>query len=817
VTGLLAVKLRRDLRASWSRFVLMVVAIAVSLTVFGGVLVAWATSARETRSAYLGTEPASATILLDRAVDAGQMVAIAAEARRRPGVIEATGRTQFTGEVEVNGRLRDNPLQVFVAAPDDPMRMAKFDVRQGGSPPSQGEVFIGEDSLALLDVAVGDTVTVMTPGGGRVRLRVADTVYDPSLAPAPQEQTGHGYLSATSLPGPEGQAALDQLKLQVADPGRATPSRDRDVVVAVAGDIGRWLQRQYGLAIREIQVPEPYAHPHQGQADALLLSLLAGGGIALLLSAILVASMLNTLFTQQIPQIGIMKAIGARSGRIGRLYLAMTLLVAAAATLLALAPAILLGRGLAGQVFGFLGIEPASLAPAWWTYLVIVAVGLGLPPLLALPPLVKASRTTVRVAIDHHSGGSRPSVAASVLAWLGRVRRLDRGLLMALRNTVRRPARFLLSVGLLASAGTVFVAGMSLSAGAAAIAEEQKQQRNWDVDVQLASPASVDKVTALVGRLPDVSRVEGWHRAQTGLAGPGQIPITRTYPDQGHGRVSVMAVPAGATTFTVPNLLEGRWLHAGETGVVVLNQLARNNTVPDVGAGDNVQLLVGGKPSTWRVVGIAQERGGSGGAYVTAEGFASATGQPPRVNQLRIATDRHDEQIRQAVADAVNDTLSGAGVEVASAASVSRSEAITEGHLGPIIMILLAIAVAMGVVGGIGLASTMGANILDRTREFGVMHAIGALPKAVRRIVVAEGVFLALASCLVAVIPALALTAVLGAGLGNLFMDAPLPYRVSLLAVGIWLALTTLGATVATDAAATRASRITVREALAYL
>jgi len=70
----------------------------------------------------------------------------------------------------------------------------------------------------------------------------------------------------------------------------------------------------------------------------------------------------------------------------------------------------------------------------------------------------------------------------------------------------------------------------------------------------------------------------------------------------------------------------------------------------------------------------------------------------------------------------------------------------------------------MGVVGGIGLASTMSTNILDRTREFGVMHAIGALPKAVRRIVVAGGVFLALASCLVAVIPTLGLIAVIGAG-----------------------------------------------------
>ena len=100
--------------------------------------------------------------------------------------------------------------------------------------------------------------------------------------------------------------------------------------------------------------------------------------------------------------------------------------------------------------------------------------------------------------------------------------------------------------------------------------------------------------------------------------------------------------------------------------------------------------------------------------------------------------------------------------------------------MGLIISIVLAIAIAMGVIGAIGLASTMSANVLDRTREFGVMHAIGALPKAVRRVVVAEGVFVAIASCAVAVLPALALTALLGAGLGNLFFSAPLPYRISI-------------------------------------
>ena len=818
--SMLTVKLRRDLRATWSRLALMVVAIAVSLTVFGGVLAAWGAMGRESSRAYMSTEPASATILLDRPVDAGRMAAIAAQARRRPGVIEATGRTQFTSEsVQVNGQARELPLQVFVATPDDPMQMAKFDTQQQGSwPPSPGEIFIGRDSLSLLGVAVGDTVTVQTPSGQRVRLRVAGTVYDPSLSPAGQEQTARGYLSATSLPGPGGQPALlDQLKLQVADPRQATPSRDRDTIVAVAGQVGAWLQQEYGLAIREVQVPKPYAHPHQWQADALLLSLLAGGAAALLLAAILVANMLNNLFTQQIPQIGIMKAIGARSGRIGRLYLTMTLLVAAAATPLALGPAVLLGRAGSSMLLGMLGVEPVSLAAPWWAFVVIVAVGLVLPPLLALLPLVKASRTTVRAAIDHRGGGSKPSSATGVLARLGRLRRLDRGLLLAARNTIRRPARFWLSVGLLASAGVVFVAGMSLSTGVEAINDQRKQQRSWDVDVQLASPAAMEKVTTLVGQVPNVSRVEGWRRAQTGVAGPGQIPLTRTYPDQGHGGVSVAAVPADTTTLPAPKLLEGRWLNPGETGAVVLNQITRNNTLPGVAAGDSVQLFVGGNPTTWRVVGIVEEREGNGGVYTTAEGFANASGQPPRVNQLRITTTSSDEPTRTTVADAVTTTLTGAGIKVGSAASISRGDAASEAHMGPLVTIILAIAIAMGVIGGIGLASTMSANILDRTREFGIMHAIGARPKTVRRIVVAEGVFLAVASCLVAVIPTYALTKLLGARLGNLFMYAPIPYRLSTLAIATWLALVILGAALATDTAATRASRITVREALTYL
>jgi putative ABC transport system permease protein len=817
VSSLLTVKLRRDLRASWSRFGLMVLAIAISLTVFGGVLFAWSAISRETERAYLATEPASATIRFGPGIDAAEMAEIAAQARTLPGVIEAAGRTQFNSEIKVNGRTREIPLQVFAAAPDDPMRMATFQVEQGSWPPAPGEIVIRRDSLGLLDMAVGDTVTVETPGGDTARLRVAGTVYDPSLAPAGQQQTGQAYLSTASLAGLGEPDVLDQLKIQVAEPGQGTPSRDRDVVVARASAVAEWLRAEHGLAIREIQVPKPYAHPHQGQADALLSALLIGAGAALLLSTILVATMLNNLFTRQIPQIGIMKAIGGGSGRIGRLYLAMTLTVAGAATLFALGPGILIGRVFAPMVFAFLGIQATSVAATWWTYLVVLAAGVVLPVLMALVPLVRTSRTTVRAAIDHHGGGSNPSAAAGVLARLGRIRGLDRGLLMALRNTIRRPARFVLAVGLLASAGMIFVAGMSSRDATAAVADDAAARLRWDVVVQLADPISADALTPLVKRVPGVERVEGWTIASAGVSGPGQLPLTRTYPDQGHGGIFLTAIPSGTTMQTRPTLLEGRWLKPGETGAIVLSQVTLANADFDVHAGDTVELSVDGDSTRWRVAGIAQERGEGGGAYVTAEGLAKVKGEPLWSNTLRIATDRHDERTRNAVAEAVKRNLTRAGIDVRSAESVGLREAATGGHLEPILVILLATALPMGLIGCIGLASTMGANVLDRTREFGVMHAIGARPGTVRRIVVAEGVLIAIASCLVAAVPAVGLTVALNAVLGNLFFYAPLPLRISVLAAAIWTALVVIGAILATDAAATRASRLTVREALAYL
>ena len=48
---------------------------------------------------------------------------------------------------------------------------------------------------------IGDTMVVETPSGEPAQLQVTGVVYDPSLAPSPQEQRGYGYLSSASLGG----------------------------------------------------------------------------------------------------------------------------------------------------------------------------------------------------------------------------------------------------------------------------------------------------------------------------------------------------------------------------------------------------------------------------------------------------------------------------------------------------------------------------------------------------------------------------------------------------------------------------------------
>lgn len=304
---------------------MMLVAIAVSLMGIGGVLSASAILTREIARNYLGTHPASATLEM-AAIDADLLARVGA----RPGIADATARRTIVARIQL-GPDQWRPFLLFVIDPGDPLRVSGFTLERGSWPTSTGGILLERSALELLDAGPGSTIVLKTPSGSAQPLRVEGVVHDPSLAPAWQERTGYGYVTTAALAVLGEPSGLDELKITVApDP------YDAAAVDRVAGDLAVWLESQ-GQPVGEIQIPPPGQHPHSSQMNAVLTMFLAIGALAVLLSMVLVAAIVSAMLAQQVRQIGVMKAVGARTRQIVSLYLLMMLAIGVLATVLGVA------------------------------------------------------------------------------------------------------------------------------------------------------------------------------------------------------------------------------------------------------------------------------------------------------------------------------------------------------------------------------------------------------------------------------------------------------------------------------------------------
>jgi putative ABC transport system permease protein len=259
------------------------------------------------------------------------------------------------------------------------------------------------------------------------------------------------------------------------------------------------------------------------------------------------------------------------------------------------------------------------------------------------------------------------------------------------------------------------------------------------------------------------------------------------------------------------DLLDGRWLRTGDTDTVVLNQAAATR-LGDPAVGDRIRLSAEGKLAAWRVAGVVAEVGGPATANVAAPAADPLTGAPGQVTSVRIRTSGDaDTAIARAEA-----ALAAAGFPVAATTPTSELRTAIDEHVVIFIYTLIALAMLMAVVGVLGLASAMSIAVTERTREHGIMRAVGATPATIRRLVLTEGLLTGLAGCVIAVALGLPGSAAVGDFLGRISFGLPLPLHPSYPGLLAWIALALAGAAAATLAAARRAARLTIPQTLAH-
>ena len=381
-------KVLRDLWSNKTRTILVVLSIAVGVFAVGMIAGSRVILLRDVAAAYADSRPYNATLYTSWFDD--DLVQVV---RHMPEVQEVEGRHTIGARLKI-GPDEWRPIQL-IAVPDYiDIRVNRLRPISGAWPPADRELLLERGSLGWVNARVGDTLLLETSDRKQRHMRVAGLAHDLNQIPTFWSGTVNAYITFDTLEWLGEPRAYNALNIIVANHGN-----DKARIQQVADAVGDKVEKG-GRTVYWTQVPEPGRHWSSDNLNSMIVLLGILGTLALLLSGFLVVNTISALLTQQIWQIGIMKAIGGRARQIASLYLGMVLIFGLLALLIAVPLGVLGAYGFAGYTAGLLNfdIEQMSLSPGVLAQ--EVAAGLVVPVLAALYPVIAGTRITVREAIS---------------------------------------------------------------------------------------------------------------------------------------------------------------------------------------------------------------------------------------------------------------------------------------------------------------------------------------------------------------------------------------------------------------------------------
>lgn len=808
-------KVLRDLWGNKLRTLLVALSIAIGVFAIGVITQTFTTVQDELAVEYPKSNPAEASLGIDGFDD--DLVQVV---RHMDGVAYAEGRTAVAVKVRIAGdqwkqmvlwtipdfrNINVNkvfPQPTFVPDPT-------IGAERGVWPPPDRGMLVERASFLMPGLMppgaeIGDKIEIEVSNSKRYNLELSGLAHEPGRVPPTFAGAAYGYITPGTLEWLTGTREMNELDIIVSQ-DRLNQKHITEVAQRVRNKI-----ETAGHTVSSVSVPVPGKHFAADIFAGLLLLLNALGLSSLFLSGFLIVNTISALMNQQVRQIGMMKAIGARSGQIAGMYLVMALIYGIIALVIAVPASAFVATSTTDLLSGFMNVDFPSFRIIPQLVMVQAAIALLFPLLAAIIPILSGTRKTVREAITDYGISSQASSSRRQVqrgrGTLGTL--LPRPLMMSLRNTFRRRGRLALTLATLVLGGALFMSVFSVRNAMLVTLEDALNYWKFDVLIGFARAYPTDLIQQEVSQVPGITHAETW----------GYNFVRRVRADDSESADLTIFAPPPETQMLFPTMIQGRWLVPEDEDAIVVS----NGTVtaePDIKVGDDLTLKINGKKSVWHVVGVARVIGNFGGVgtvYANYPYYSRVTGEIGRATSVQVMTDRHDAAFEDQVQKALEARFKQAGIRSASGITSGMIRQQNEVFFNIIIVLLLIMAVLMAMVGGLGLMGTMTLNVLERTREIGVMRAIGASNGAVRQIVVVEGLVIGTLSWLLGALVAAPLGQLLSAALGTLIFQLPLHYVISPDGMIIWLIVVTVISALASVLPAQNASRLTVREVLAY-
>ena len=790
-------KVIKDLWGNKIRSLLVILSIAIGVFAIGMIVGTQVMLQEDLSASYAATNPASAVLFPD-GFDEDLLLTI----RKLEGVRDAEARRDVSIRLQT-GADEWKDISLDIIADYNDIRLNKIKPITGDWPPPQKTLLLERASLEAANAQVGDIVTIEDADGKLRQMTVTGLVHD--LNKPPVQFTGEplGYITLDTLEWLGFSRHFDQLHILVE--GDTT---DTEHIQQVADLVEDKVEKS-GRTVYFTWIPDPGEHPANDAIQPMLLILGVLGTLSLFASSFLVINIINGLLAQHTVQIGIMKAIGARRNQIMRMYLSLVVIFGLLSLIVAVPLGGLAAYGLTTFLASLINFDLAGFRIPWPAFAIMTAVGIIVPLIAALYPVVRGAGITVREALSEYGLGQGQfggNLLDRLVNWVtSTALSLSRPMRISLRNSIRRKARLLFTLFTLTLGGSIFIGILSVHASLLATLDDALAYFNYDIDVNFTQRHRIEELQREALKIPGVVEADSW----VGNSG------RRQRPDGSEGDNVFILGTEPDTNLIKPILLEGRWLQPGDQNAIVLNSLVTRDET-DIKIGDVISMKVDSRDSEWQVVGIVQGVMTGPIGYVNRSYFERFLRSVGQAGGIQIIGSQHDEAFQTDLARRVQAHFDSVGLTVRSTQTTAETRQSIEYQFNIIVTFLAIMAILIAAVGGLGLMGTMSINVLERTREIGVMRAVGASDGSILRIVLVEGIFVGIISWLLGGLAAYPIGKLLSDTVGIAFLEAPLSYVFSLPGAIGWLAAMLVIAALASYLPARNASNLSVRETLAY-
>jgi len=792
-------KIIRDIWQHRMRTFLVVLTIAICVFSVGALGRVWLILSTNLTNTYLDANPASASISVSWRFDDSLVKRVA----RLPEVEYVEGRNEAWGRIQVAPN-RWRLLQLIVRSEYETMNIDKITSENGQWPPEDNAILLERASLPALPFQVGDMVTVEFGNRESQELRLAGSVHDVTQISSAFSLVIYGYVTQETLEELTGKRDFAILDFTV------TENRfDEDHIEGVVDTVTR-IAETNGQIVTQKDIPTPGKHELDNIMQSVLLILAVLSVLALFLGVFLIINIVSAQLTQQTQQIGAIKAVGGISRQIIRMYIRMVIFYGGLALIATLPLAI--GFSYITSIFfaELINFEIINFQVPRQYYFVEIFVSIAVPCLAALLPILKAARLTVRESIGYSSGQNVQFGVSRFERLLSEIPNLPTTILYPFRNIFRQKVRLVFASIALCIAGAIWISVTSVQASFEITVDEISDYWQEDIKVNLRGAQDFRKIEALVMQLANVELAEP---RLTGRA-------FRVMPD-GSESIEIIELVGlePVSPFIQPQIIEGRWLRPDDTNAIVIN-IDLLSIEPDIKVGDKIDFRVGRQETSWQVVGIttSQVIGGadmfmSPIGYVNHFQLSRILRLPGMVDSVLISTG--GKNIDQIITD-IEILLKERNIGISSVLPHSDVRKALDDAFRILLVLLQITSLVFGFVGGLGLTSMMTLNVLERTKEIGIIRSVGGERKQLSQIIVIEGIFVGIMSWIFAVIIAYPMGIALGNAVGITLLRTSLTQAFPIAGPLTWLGIVILLSIIASLIPGRNAAKLTVRETISF-